>query len=221
MNRHGIVFDLDGTLIDSAADIADVLNAMLDKRGNPPVAVDIVKPLVSLGARDILARVFGPQDPAENDRLMTEFQSTYRAQPPDPSRLFPGVLPMLETLRGEGYALGICTNKPEDNARRIVAAIGLAERIDVLIGRREGMPAKPNPAPLFEALRQMNAPRETALYVGDNEVDAETAIAANIPFILVSFGYPTGSLNAIASQARLDHFDQFPPLARSFKNAGA
>lgn len=213
MVLRAVIFDLDGTLIDSVGDIAAALNRMLTARGLPPVDAEMVKPLVSFGARDIIKRAFGKAaSTLDIEKTFAEFQSTYRSIPPDPSCLFPHAIDMLKELRRRKLKIGVCTNKPEDNAQRIMSGIGLDPLVDVLAGRRDGVPPKPDPTSVFEILKRLNVAASDTAYVGDNEVDAETAKAANLPFVLVSFGYPSGKLENIPHALRIDSFHELPEI---------
>ena len=213
MTRRAVIFDLDGTLIDSASDIAIVLNRMLSSRGLPPTHADAVKKLVSYGAKDIIKAIFGAVAETMNiDEAFAEFQATYRSIPPNPDTLFPYAMDMLKQLQQQKYAIAICTNKPEDNARRILSGIGLDPYLQSIVGKRDGLPAKPNPAPVFEILKQLGLASSDAIYVGDNEVDAETAKAAAMPFLLVSFGYPTGNIDTIPRDGLIDDFRELPNM---------
>jgi|SRR5579862_475294 len=217
MVRRAIIFDLDGTLIDSAADITSVLNRMLAARSMQPTSETSVRRLVGLAATDIVKSVFGDRVATMDvDAAVAEFQATYRSIPPDPGALFPHALNVMHQLRQQGLTLGICTNKPEDNARRIITGIGLDPHIEAIVGKREGLPPKPSPAAIFEVLRQLKASTSEAVYIGDSEVDAATAQAADVPFVLVSFGYPMGNIEDIACAARIDDFRELPDRLLAF-----
>lgn len=204
---RAVIFDLDGTLIDSAVAATTVLNQMLERRGLPHTDKSLVKNWVSLGASGLITNALGDaiRDLTQD---IAEFRSLYRAMTPDPAELFPHVPEMLAALAVQGYALGLCTNKPEDLARHVIRGVGIEPHIRAIVGGREGLPAKPHPAPLYETLKHLAA--ADAVYVGDSEVDAAAAKAAGLPFFLVSFGYAIGKMEDIACTARIDDFRDLP-----------
>jgi phosphoglycolate phosphatase len=212
---RAVIFDLDGTLIDSALTIAGIVHAMQDARGVPKAAFNDVRTWVSRGADTFIPVALGYPFDDEKRRAadVAEFRRIYRATKPNPDELFPHALATVAALKIEGYRIGICTNKPEPTARLIIDGIGLAPHVDALVGKRDGLPEKPNPAPLRQALAELGA--ADAVYIGDSEVDAEAAMAARLPFFLVSFGYALGNAGDIACAARIDDFRTLPELLKN------
>ena len=208
---HAIIFDLDGTLIDSAVQIAAAINRLRARRGGAPIAASHARGWISLGAAQLVASGLGAlADEPVGD--LAEFRAIYGALAPDPSDLYPHVPETLRALRNAGHRMAICTNKPEGLARRLIEGVGLAACFDGLVGARPGLPSKPHPAPVREALALLGATAATAVYVGDSEVDAEAAAAAGLPFILATFGYAIGDPSAIARAAQFDDFRDLPGL---------
>jgi len=200
-----ILFDLDGTLVDSAPAMTRALNEMTRRRGAPAVDVASVRNWVSLGGEAMLRGALGNTADPPGD--LDEFRDILRGQTADPADLYPGVPEMLAALRNAGYRIGVCTNKREDIAVPYVAGLGIAPYLDVVVGGAPGRRLKPDPELCHLTLQRLDASVHDAIFVGDSEIDAETALAVGLPFVLVTFGYPNGDLGAIAADARLDGFE--------------
>lgn len=190
---HAVIFDLDGTLIDSAPDIADAVNAALAGR-DIVIDSEMARRFLGDGARRFVARVLDAHgheyDDAELDRLTGVFSERYQAHPCRNSTVFPGAVKALERLRQRNTRLAVCTNKPQPIAERVLVALGLAHYIDAVIGA--GAHAlKPDPAPLHACLRALDCAASQALYIGDMAVDRQAGHAAGLPVLLADFGYAT------------------------------
>lgn len=183
-----LVFDLDGTLIDSAPDIRAAVNRMLEDEGRAPLDLPTVISFIGNGLPRLVARAMQARDcpPEDHDRLTRATLAYYQAAPATLSRPYPGIHAALEALRSAGHRLGICTNKPEAPARAILADFDMAALFDVVVGGDTLAVRKPDPAPLIHAVEAMSGP---PVFVGDSEIDAETAARARIPFVLFTEGY--------------------------------
>lgn len=222
-HRPVVIFDLDGTLVDSAPGIAAALNAT--GLGARRVAVDIVRSLVSFGVERLVRDAL---DVAEGDvqRAVAAFRAIYAEAPCALQDLYPGAREVLLDLHRRGAACGVCTNKPQRLADLVIARLGLTELIPVVVGTAPGRPAKPDPAPLLEAMARLSAEGKAVL-VGDSHVDAATADAAAVPFIFASYGYgcygpehgSAGTIGALPDLLplldRLRWFPEEPPRAAS------
>jgi len=187
---RAVLFDLDGTLIDSAPDLAGAANRLRADHGLPPMPYEALRPLVGSGARGMVGATFGvgPQD----DRfpaLRDAFLAHYEARLLDLTVAFEGVDAMLSALEAAGLPWGIVTNKAERFALPIVAGLGLGRRAGTVICGDTTPHAKPHPEPLHEAARRLGlAPAEVA-YVGDDHRDAQAAQAAGMPMVAAAWGY--------------------------------
>ncbi len=206
-----ILFDLDGTLVDSAPAMTRGLNEMTRRRGVPPVEVASVRRWVSLGGGAMLRAALGATADPLSD--LDQFRDILRGQAADPADLYPGVPAMLAALKQNGYRTAVCTNKREDIAVPYVAGLGIASHLDAIVGGAPGRRLKPDSELCHMALERLDAYAHQAIFVGDSEIDAETALAAGLRFVLVTFGYPHGDLAAIPADARLDGFNALPSLA--------
>ena len=206
-----ILFDLDGTLVDSAPAMTRGLNEMTSRRGVPAVEVSSVRRWVSLGGEAMLRGALGANSDPLSD--LEELRDILRGQAADPADLYPGVPGMLTALKQEGYRIAVCTNKREDIAVPYVAGLGITAHLDAVVGGASGRRLKPDPELCHLALERLDARAHQAIFVGDSEIDAETALAAGIAFVLVTFGYPHGDITLIKADARLDGFDALPSVA--------
>jgi N-acetyl-D-muramate 6-phosphate phosphatase len=183
------LFDLDGTLLDSAPDMLVTANRMRDARGLAPVSLAELRPHVSKGSRAMLAISFPHLDPAQREAMVAEFLEIYRQELGRHSRLFDGVEAMLSALEDAGTIWGIVTNKPEYLARDILPQLGWETRSAVLIGGDTLAEKKPHPLPLQVAAQRIGVAVEDCVYGGDDERDIIAARAARMPSIAALWGY--------------------------------
>ena len=209
-----MVFDLDGTLIDSAPDMHRAVNLMLAGLGCNPLSLADIRAMVGDGASALIARALAARQcvTADRDQALAEFLEHYEADPTAVTQTFPGVPETLERLQAAGLTLALCTNKPTRLTEMILERLGIARYFTrVLAG--DSMPyRKPDPRALMEVLNGFDTPPAATIMVGDSEVDAATAHAANVPFVLMTYGYHRGPIDAISSIATLDHFGELATL---------
>lgn len=187
---RAVLFDLDGTLADTAPDMVRTVNAMRQSRGLGPVALEVVRPYVSRGARGMIGAAFGvtPED-SQFGAMREEFLALYAGNLCVDTRLFPGMEEVLEGLEGRGLAWGVVTNKFERLALSVMDGLGLASRSSVLVGGDTCARAKPFPDPLLHAAEKLALKPSTVLYVGDDERDVQAARAAGMPVLAAGYGY--------------------------------
>jgi phosphoglycolate phosphatase len=210
-----LVFDLDGTLVDSVADIAAAVNALLQGEGVVPLSDAAVRGYVGNGVPVLVGRVMQATglgaDPARHAALTARFLAIYQARATGHSQPYPGVEKALAALAAH-HPLAICTNKPLAPARAVLAALGLERFFPVVIAGDSLPVTKPDPALLHAAIAAHGG--GAALFVGDSEVDAETARAAEVPFLLFTEGYRKSPVTAIAHAGRFSAFDDLPDLIK-------
>ena len=208
-----IVFDLDGTLVDSANLLKTVANQTLADLGLPAMTVDEARGYIGNGARVFLEKTLVARsalDAAGFEALYERFLEAYAAAPGDANEKMPGVDEMFSALKGDGCRLALCTNKPTRPTEVLIEALGWGGLFDAVICGDSLAHRKPHPEPLLEAVRRLaSAP---SFYVGDSEVDAETAQSANISFILYEEGYRAMPLEALPHLSSFAHFDELPEL---------
>ena len=207
--RGAIVFDLDGTLVDSLPDLAAAANAMLAEAGSPELSLIKIKGFIGHGIPNLVGRIMAELSipAARQAELQASMLRHYLAHPADRSRPYPGVALALQRLREAGHSLGICTNKMRAPAMAILQTLELAPFFDVVIGGDCLPQRKPDPAPLHAAFAQL--PGQPLLFVGDSEVDAETAVAATIPFALFTEGYRKQPVEKLPHDFAFGHYDDF------------
>lgn len=205
-----VVFDLDGTLVDSAPDIMAVANAVLAGVGAAPITLAQTRSFIGNGAPVFVDRMMAARGlaPAGKAPLLAEFLCRYDGQN-DHVALFPGVAEALDLLARKGHALGICTNKPINATHTLLRHLGIDSRFAIVIGGDSLPQHKPDPAPLHAAFAALGAP---LLYVGDSEVDHATALAAGVPFALFSGGYRKTEVAAFTGARVFDRWADLPAL---------
>jgi phosphoglycolate phosphatase len=187
---RGVLFDLDGTLIDSAPDLAGAANRLRVDHGLEPLPLATLRPMVGSGARGMVGVAFGvaPGDP-RFEALRDAFLAHYEAGLLERTRPFDGVDEMLRALEAAGVPWGIVTNKATRFAAPIVAGLGLAERAAVLVCGDTTPHSKPHPEPLWHAARAMGLAPDSVAYVGDDLRDAQAARAAGMAMLAATWGY--------------------------------
>ncbi|MEO5881066.1 MAG: phosphoglycolate phosphatase [Caldimonas sp.] len=185
-----IFFDLDGTLIDSAPDLAGACNDMRIERGLAALPYERLRSMVGSGARGMVGAGFGLKpDDAGYMELRDEFLRRYEARMTLETRIFPDIPPMLARLGEMGIAWGIVTNKATRFATPLVAALGLAEAAGTLVCGDTTAHSKPHPEPLLEAARRLDVLPQTCIYVGDDRRDVEAGRAAGMRAVVAEWGY--------------------------------
>jgi 2-phosphoglycolate phosphatase len=185
----GVLFDLDGTLLDSAPDMLAAVNAMRARRGRGPMLLADLRPHVSKGSRAMVAAAFMDVDAAERETWIPEFLAEYERELGRHGAPFEGVEAMLGMLEAAGTPWGIVTNKPEYLARQLMPLLGWETRCPVLIGGDTLPVRKPDPTPLLVAAERMGVAAGKCIYVGDDERDIVAARAAGMPSVVALWGY--------------------------------
>lgn len=213
-----IVFDLDGTLIDSAPDIHAAVNAVLRDLGARPLTLDQVRSFIGGGVDVLWQKITRTLqlDPNRHGEYVAAFMSRYH-DTSGLTRMYPGTIEALGQLADRGYPLGICTNKPLAPTRAILGHFGILGLFGTIIGGDSLPEKKPDPAPLRAALRALGADpdRPQALYVGDSEYDATCAAAVPVPFLIFTRGYRRTPVEELPHLEAFDDFARLPVLVES------
>ena len=187
---HLVLFDLDGTLIDSAPDLAAAANAMRHARGLAALPLPQLRPMVGSGARGMVGLAFGAK-PGDSsfDALRDEFLQRYQAGLLDQTAVFAAMMPVLDHLDAVGRRWGIVTNKAERFTRPVIEGLRLHSRAVVVISGDTTPHSKPHPAPLLEAARRAGVPAAQCVYVGDDQRDVQAGLAAGMATLAAGWGY--------------------------------
>jgi phosphoglycolate phosphatase len=215
---QAVIFDLDGTLVDTAPDLTHATNHVLESEQMPTVTAAAGRSMVGLGGRMLLKRGFASHgvelDPERLERLYARFIEYYSANICVSSVAFPGAVALLERCAAAGLKVGICTNKPEALSVQLMAALGMAGHFGAIVGADTAAKPKPDPAPYFETLRQLGV-SGPSLMVGDSETDILTARAAGVPVVGVSFGYTPRPVAEFGPDHVIGHFDELWPILKN------
>lgn len=213
-----VIFDLDGTLIDTAPDLTGALNRVLEEEGLPPVDQAETRRMVGRGARALIDAALSaagtPPDQGRLSRLLGRYLAHYQAHIADESVPFDGVRETLETLRDEGARLGICTNKSFALSEKLLEALDMRRYFDAVVGGDTLEVHKPDPEHLLETIRRAGGDPAGAVMVGDSGPDFHAARNAGIPVILVSFGYGDVPADSFGADALVHHYDEMLPALR-------
>lgn len=210
--RPAILFDLDGTLVDTAPDLIVALNVALKTAGVAPVDMGTLRVIVGQGARRMIERglLIGGVAPAEDDldRLVGVFLEHYRGNVAARSRPFPGAVEALEDLAAAGFRLGVCTNKFEALSVQLLDSLGLSHHFSAIAGADTFSMRKPDGRHLLNTLERMGGAGAPAVMVGDSETDVLAARSAGVPVIGVTFGYTEKPIESFEPDAVISHFDE-------------
>ena len=207
-----IVYDLDGTLADTAEDLVATLNWLLGREGLAPLKVENAGSLVGAGARALIKRGFAASgktlDPQAMEALFADFLAHYNAHIADRTRLYPGVDRALAAFARAGWRQAVCTNKIEGSAKLLITKLGIAEHFAFICGQDTFGVGKPDAKPLLKTIAASGGASERAIMVGDSGTDIKTARAAGVPVIAVDFGYADVPVKELGPDRVISHFDQ-------------
>ncbi len=215
---HGLtlVFDLDGTLVDTAPDLAGATNHALQDVGLAPVTTASLRPWVSFGARRMIVEALAMSkmvltDP-EVDKLLDRFLAYYEANIARESRPFAGCVEVIDRFRLAGCRLAVCTNKREALSRSLLTALGMLDAFHGLAGRDTFANAKPHPDHVLGAIRLARGRFDRAIMIGDSKVDIDAARAAGIPVVGCSFGYSDKPVRDLAPDRVVDGYAELEAI---------
>lgn len=216
-----VIFDLDGTLADTSRDLVAAANVcfgglglgdLLDPVADAGTALRGGRAMLTLGFSRVAG--FGP---ADVQRLYPELLRAYADGIDRHTVVYPGAMEAVELLKVRGYAVGICTNKPERLAQELLTRLGIRAAFGALVGADTLTVRKPDPAPLWETVRRLGGDLRRTCLVGDSDTDRKTAAAADVPSILVTFGPAGGDMAALQPAALLDHFDDLVGIVEGLR----
>ncbi len=223
MTAPTIVYDLDGTLADTAGDLMGALNTVLIHEGLAPLPVENAGSMLGAGGRALLARGFAAAGrrlaPVKLEALFGDFLAHYNTHIAERTRLFPGVLDALDAFSGAGWIQAICTNKMEGSAILLMEKLGVADRFAFICGQDTFGVGKPDPKPLIETIAASGGARSRAIMVGDSLTDIRTARAAGLPVIAVDFGYTDVPVAELGPDLVISRFDELAAACAALMSA--
>ena len=209
---NAIIFDLDGTFIDTAPDLINSLNYVISNEGLPELPFEIARACIGHGARHMITRGFEQSNKELSeqklDDLFVEFLSHYEVNIANESKVFPGALASLNRFQEQGWIFAICTNKLEHLARKLLAELDVSDYFKVVTGADTYNFGKPNPLPIQKTMSEMGANPQNTIMVGDSGPDIEGAKNAGIPSIAVDFGYTPVPVSDFKPDCIISHFDE-------------
>lgn len=225
MPFDAVVFDLDGTLVDTAPDLQAHVNTVLEEVGRPGLDLNGVRLLVGDGARTLLRRGLeatgGVPAGVDLDLLYARFLQRYTAHPADRSTVHRDVIDVLDGLQARGLRLGVCTNKAQAPTDRLLAALGLDRFFDAIVGGDAVAAKKPDPGHLRAVLERLGASPARSVMVGDSAYDLQAARTLGVPCVLVSFGYTPVPARCLGADRVIDRFAELPAALASLAEMAA
>ncbi len=213
-----IVWDLDGTLVDSAPDLASALNTVLDKRGFFSHSIDVVRTMIGNGVPKLVERGFNAVgmrlEPTQLDELVAMFVKEYRACAIDQTRPYPGIVEALQKIQAMNIPMGVCTNKPEGLTTQILEGLGLATYFSSVVGGDTTSTRKPDPQPVLACLRGLVSEPASSLMIGDSIHDVHAAHAAGVVVGVVPWGYRSAPVEELGADFVLRDLAGLPGLIR-------
>jgi len=219
-----IIFDLDGTLVDSVPDLAGSLNTLLaDAFGLPELPIAEVRNMIGAGVPKLIERGLkahgADHDAARIEALLPKFMEIYLARATQDTALFPGAAEILKAYSEAGVKLGLCTNKPTDVSEQILRDLGVREWFGSVIGGTSGYAKKPDPEPMMVCMEELGVIAARTVFVGDSIADVETARNANLPVIVMSYGYTPIPAAELGGDVVIDRLDEIPQAIEGLKSA--
>ena len=212
MHKPIVVFDLDGTLVDTAPDLLTSLNHCLELSGLAVAEPTALRRFVGMGGRVMIERAFAAQQRAlaekQLDELLEKFILHYTDNIPGASQPYPGVVDALDRFEAAGYVAAVCTNKYEKLSNALIGALGLGHRFEAICGQDTFAFRKPDPRHLVETIRKAGGDPRRAIMIGDSQTDIDTAKAAGIPVVAVDFGYTDRHVREFEPSRVISHFDE-------------
>ena len=214
----GIVWDLDGTLVDSAPDLATALNAVLDKRGFFTHSIEVVRTMIGNGVPKLVERGFNavgmrPQT-AQLDELVAMFVKEYKTCATEHTRPYPHIVETLEKIHAMSIPMGVCTNKPEAFTQQILEGLGLAKYFSSVVGGDTTSTRKPDPQPVLACLRGLVSEPVSSLMIGDSVHDVHAAHAAGVTVAVVPWGYRSAPVEELGADFVLSDITALPGMIR-------
>jgi len=212
MTIKAVIFDLDGTLVDSAPDLMLATNHVLSRLERRAITMDEVRSFVGHGARALIARGCAATGDAIDEKTLdfyfAEFLRFYEKNIAVHSVAFPGVIDLLKRCASGGLKMGVCTNKLEGLSVRLLQALGMEKYFGAIVGPDTLNIAKPHPAPYLETVKRLGVPAKDSIMIGDSETDILTARATGVPVIGVTFGYTQKPVATYKPDYLVSHFDE-------------
>ena len=219
MPSPALIFDLDGTLVDTAPDLLAATNAVMRSEGLPLIPPSTLRHMVGFGARSLIEQameaVNRPVTPDQLPPLLDVFMAHYRDHIADESVIFPGVVETLAALKGDGARLAVLTNKPQELADKLLPAIGIEHFFSEIYGAGRMSYVKPDARIFHDVVRDVGGAEGGAVMIGDSITDLQTAKAAGVPCILLSYGYTPIPASDLGADLVLDDFAQLPQALKT------
>ena len=213
------VFDLDGTLADTAGDLIGALDYVMVHAGFAATPIENARMLLGAGARALILRALAAQDasvsPERLEEMFRLFLAHYETRIAQESRLFPGVIEALDSLAARGDFFAVCTNKMERASKLLLKELGVLDRFAFVCGQDTFGVAKPDPTPLLRTIEAAGGRKARAIMIGDSKADIGAAKAAGVPVIAVDFGYTDRPVQEFSPDRVISHFSQLPEAAAS------
>jgi phosphoglycolate phosphatase len=217
------VFDLDGTLAETAGDLIGTLNVLMKREGLAELPLSQARGLIGAGAKALIRRGFEAEgralSPEDHERLFEDFIAHYGEHLADTSHLYPGVVESLDVLESTGFRLAVCTNKFEGQSVELLRLLGIGHRFAAICGRDTFPQYKPDPRHLIGTIARAGGDPARAVMVGDSRTDIDTAKAAGIPVVAVTFGYTDTPVAELGPDRVIEHFSALPAAVRDLVSA--
>ncbi|MEM8799973.1 MAG: HAD-IA family hydrolase [Pseudomonadota bacterium] len=215
-----VVFDLDGTMVDTAGDLARALNRCLSRHDIPTIATEDVRPFVGRGARAMILSALEAYDIQHDDQTITELLKSFLAHYADElcieSAPYPGLLTLLNRLHADGLKLAVCTNKPEGLSKPLMKALALDGFFSAHFGGDSLPFRKPDPRHILACISEVGGHPSSAIMIGDSAPDIEAARAAKVPSVVMSHGYSVDPVETLGADYLCHHLDEVFPVIQKY-----